>query len=35
MIFCAHTQDREGLIEGHEHLFEAKTYSPDEDTYTS
>ena len=33
MIFCAHTQEEEGLIEKHERLFEAKTYSPVEDTY--
>ena len=35
MIFCAHTQDGEGLIERHERLFVAKAYSPGEDTYTS
>ena len=33
MIFCAYTQDGEGLVERHERLFEAKTYVPGEDTY--
>ena len=32
MIICAHTQEGEGLIERHARLFEAKTYSPGEDT---
>ena len=36
MIFlCAHTQEGEGLVEWLACLFEAKTYSPGEDTYAS
>ena len=35
MIFCAHTQEGEGLIEIHERVFEAKTYTIGEDTYAS
>ena len=34
-FFCAHTPEREGLIEMLACLFEAKTYSPGEDTSTS
>ena len=33
MIFCAHTQEWEGLIEKHARLFEANTNLPGEDTY--
>ena len=32
-LLCAHTQEEEWLVEKHERLFEAKTYSPVEDTY--
>ena len=35
MIFCAHTLEGEGLVERQERVFEAKTYSPGEDTYAS
>ena len=35
MIFCAHTQEWEELVERLALLFEAKTYSPGVDTYAS
>ena len=33
MIFRVHTQEGEGFVERHARLFEAKSYSSDEDTY--
>ena len=32
MIFFVHSQDGVGLVEKHERLFDAKTYSSGEDT---
>ena len=35
IIFCVYIKEGEGLVERHERLFEAKTYSPGEDSYAS
>ena len=35
MIFCAHTQEGEGLVERHALLLKAKTYSAGSDTYAT
>ena len=34
-LFFVHAREGEGLIERLAYLFEAKTYSPGEDTYSS